>query len=161
MTNCGFILLEEDALQISGILNDFLKETEARTCLIIDRGGSLIAVEGKSESLDTMSLSALAAGAFASTREIACLVGETEFTVLYHQGKKGHIHVSHVDEDTLMMAIFDDKTTVGIVRLYSQDTEKKIAEIMEESRSRMRKPGRAVKPIEVEDDEDIFTQKDS
>ncbi len=161
MTTCGFILLEEDALQISRILSDFLKETEAKTCLIIDRGGSLIAVEGESETLDTMSLSALAAGAFASTSEIARLVGETEFTVLYHQGRKGHIHVSHVDEDTLMMAIFDDKTTVGIVRLYSHDTEKKIAGIMEELRSRKRKPGGVFKPIEVEDDKDIFRQKDS
>lgn len=159
MANCGFILLEEDALQISKILNGFLRETDAKSCLVIDRGGQLIAVEGKSAQLDTMSLSALAAGAFASAKEIARLVGETEFTVLYHQGKKGHIHVSHVDDDTLMMAIFDDTTTVGIVRLYSRETEERIAQVMKISRSRQRLPLDEIKDLDLGDSEDVFGQQ--
>ncbi len=159
MANCGFILLEEDALQISQILNEFLRETDAKTCLIIDRGGQLIAVEGNSAALDTMSLSALAVGAFASAKEIARLVGETEFTVLYHQGKKGHIHVSHVDDDTLMMAIFDDTTTVGMVRLYSRETEERIAEVMKISRSRLPRPLHEIKDLDVDDSEDVFKEK--
>jgi len=159
LANCGFILLEEDALQISKILNGFLRETDAKSCLVIDRGGQLIAVEGKSAQLDTMSLSALAAGAFASAKEIARLVGETEFTVLYHQGKKGHIHVSHVDDDTLMMAIFDDTTTVGIVRLYSRETEERIAQVMKISRSRQRLPLDEIKDLDLGDSEDVFGQQ--
>jgi predicted regulator of Ras-like GTPase activity (Roadblock/LC7/MglB family) len=158
LANCGVVLLEEDALQISQILNGFLRETDAKSCLVIDRGGQLIAVEGNSSGLDTMSLSALAAGAFASAKEIARLVGETEFTVLYHQGKKGHIHVSHVDDNTLMMAIFDDTTTVGIVRLYSRETEEKIAEVMKISRSRERLPLDEIKDLDLDDSENVFGQ---
>jgi predicted regulator of Ras-like GTPase activity (Roadblock/LC7/MglB family) len=156
LANNGFILLEEDALRISEILNAFLREADAKASLVIDRGGHPIAVEGQSASLDTISLSALAAGAFASTREIARLVGETEFTVLYHQGKKGHIHVSHVDADTLMMAIFDNKTTVGLVRLCSHETERKIAKVMEESRSRGRQNAMAGKTPVINIEGDIF-----
>ena len=161
MANFAFVLFEEDAARISEILQDFLKETDAKTCLLIDRGGQLIAAEGDSASLDTMSLSALAAGAFASTNEIARLVGETEFTVLYHQGKKGHIHVSHVDDDTLMMAIFDDKTTVGIVRLYSRDTEERIAQVMKDSRSRQGNPPPEIKGFDLSDSEEVFKKSDS
>jgi predicted regulator of Ras-like GTPase activity (Roadblock/LC7/MglB family) len=108
-----------------------------------------------------MSLSALAAGAFASTREIARLVGETEFTVLFHKGKKEHVSVSHVDGDTLMMAIFDDKTTVGIVSLYSRGTEEKIAEVMSQSRSRQQGNPVGLAPLEVSENQDIFNPQDS
>lgn len=139
MNNKVLILLEKDAMRISLILHNFLRETDAKTCLVIDKSGHPIAIEGDSASLDTISLSALAAGAFASTREIARLVGETEFSVLFHQGEKGHIHVSHIDSDTLLIAIFSNNTTVGLVRHWSREAEKKIAAVMEESRIRKEK----------------------
>ena len=149
MNNKVMILLEKDAVQISLILHDFLRETDAKTCLVIDKGGHPIAIEGDSTTLDTTSISALAAGAFASTKEIARLVGETEFTVLFHQGEKGHIHVSHVDTDTLLIAIFNNNTTVGLVRHWSQEAERKIAKVMEESRTGNREEKMAGKAFDL------------
>jgi predicted regulator of Ras-like GTPase activity (Roadblock/LC7/MglB family) len=156
-----FIFLEKDVLHISMILNGFLKETDAKTCLVIDRAGSPICVEGDSSSLDTISLSALAAGAFASTREIAHLLGESEFTVLYHQGKKGHIHVSYVDAETLMLTIFDNNTTIGLVRLCSRETEEKIAKVMEQSRMHQVQNNLAGKAIAIDFEGDVFQEKES
>ncbi len=134
MAGCDWVLFEEDVERMNGTLDVFLRETEAKCVLVIDKGGHLIAVRGVTDSMDTASLSALAAGAFASTREIARLIGEPEFSVLFHQGRREHIHVSLVDSKTLLMAIFDDHTTIGIIRLYAKDTEEEIARLFGEVR---------------------------
>lgn len=134
MPGCELVLFEEDIKQTNASLDVFLRETEARCVLVIDKSGHLIAVRGVTDTMDTASLSALAAGAFASTREIARLIGEPEFSVLFHQGRKEHIHVSLVDRDTLLMAIFDDRTTIGMIRLYARDTEEEIARLFDRAR---------------------------
>ena len=108
---------EEDAQRINGVLLHFLGESGAMEALLIDRSGQLLARGGASRSLDTVSLSALAAGAFSSTAAMARLLGETEFTMLFHQGVKESIHVAAVDEQAILLAIFDSRTTVGMVRL--------------------------------------------
>jgi predicted regulator of Ras-like GTPase activity (Roadblock/LC7/MglB family) len=129
VAGCNWVLFEEDIERLNATLDVFLNETDAQCVLIIDKGGHLIAVRGLTDSMDTASLSALAAGAFASTREIARLIGEPEFSVLFHQGRREHIHVSLIDGDTLLMAIFNDRTTIGIIRLYAKDTEEEIARL--------------------------------
>ena len=69
-----------------------VSQSLATCALVISRNdGSLITVHGVLEGLDTVSLAALAAGSFASAREIACLVGEPEFSVLFHQGEHEHV----------------------------------------------------------------------
>ena len=134
MARCHFVLFEQDVERVNAVLDVFLKETEAQCVLLLDKSGQLIAVRGLSNEMDTTSLSALAAGAFASTREIARLIGEPEFSVLFHQGRREHIHVSLVDSDTLLMAIFNDRTTIGMIRLYAKDTEEEIARLFAELR---------------------------
>jgi hypothetical protein len=67
--------------------------------------------------MDVTSLAALAAGSFASTKAIATLIGETEFSVMFHQGAKENIHISLVDEDVIMVLIFDDRTNLGLVKM--------------------------------------------
>ncbi|MFB3882092.1 MAG: roadblock/LC7 domain-containing protein [Armatimonadota bacterium] len=112
-----------------GVTQAQLDEAESAMCEMLDSSrassvilinsidGSLVAAKGATEMLDTVSLAALAAGAFASTREIARLVGEPEFTVLFHQGKRQHVHVNVAGESCLLMTLFSDETTVGMVRL--------------------------------------------
>ena len=41
-----------------------------------------------------------------------------------------------VDDDAILLAIFDDRTTVGMVRLFAKDVSRKIALILVETRSR-------------------------
>lgn len=134
MASCDLVLFEEDVERVNATLDVFLRETEAKCVLLLDKSGQLIAVRGLTDTMDTMSLSALAAGAFASTREIARLIGEPEFSVLFHQGRREHIHVSLVDSETLLMAIFDDRTTIGMIRLYAKDTEEEVARVLAELR---------------------------
>ncbi len=95
----------------------------------MDNDGDLITRQGFSHSLDTTALAALLAGSFASTKEIARLVGEPEFSVLFHQGKKDHIHMSLVGERSILVVIFDDRTTIGMVRLYAKEASAELTKI--------------------------------
>ena len=69
--NDNLAIHEEDAQRINGVLLHFLGESGANESLLIDRSGQLLARGGASRSLDTVSLSALAAGAFSSTAAMA------------------------------------------------------------------------------------------
>jgi len=115
------VIYEEQIEKIEKALGRLIKDTQAKCVLLVDKDGHLITRQGFTQSLDTTALAALLAGSFASTREIARLVGEPEFSVLFHQGKKDHIHITLVGERTILAVIFDDRTTIGMVRLYAKE----------------------------------------
>ncbi|MCK4385501.1 MAG: roadblock/LC7 domain-containing protein, partial [candidate division Zixibacteria bacterium] len=58
-------------------------------------------------------------------------VGEPEFSVLFHQGEKDHIHICLVGERSILVVIFDDRTTIGLVRLYAKETSEELTTILE------------------------------
>lgn len=112
------VITADDLAALQEILREMLRGSEARCVLLINgNDGSVIACEGDTAQFDTTSLGALAGGAFASAGEIARLIGEAEFDVLYHQGRQRSVHVNLAGEYGLLMTIFDEATTVGLVRL--------------------------------------------
>lgn len=121
MANSGLVIYEEQIEKINQLLTKLIKGAEAKCALLVDKDGHLITRQGFTHSLDTTALAALLAGSFASTREIARLVGEPEFSVLFHQGKRDHIHINLVGERSILVIIFDDRTTIGMVRLYAKE----------------------------------------
>lgn len=130
MADKDLVIFEEDVVKIEALLSKTLKGAEAKCALLVDKDGHMIAKQGFTHSLDTTALSALLAGSFASTKEIARLVGESEFSVLFHQGKKDHIHMSLIGERAIMAIIFDDRTTIGMVRLYSKEVAQELTKIV-------------------------------
>jgi predicted regulator of Ras-like GTPase activity (Roadblock/LC7/MglB family) len=126
------VLFSEQIDRINTALLRLLKNAEAKCALLVDKDGHMVTRQGFTQSLDTTALSALLAGSFASTREIARLVGEPEFSVLFHQGKKDHIHICLVGERNILAIVFDDRTTIGMVRLYAKETANRIQEIVSE-----------------------------
>lgn len=136
MSNESLIIYEEELNKLDALLNKMLKGAEAKCALVVDKDGHLITRQGFTHSLDTTALAALLAGAFASTKEIARLVGEPEFSVLFHQGKKDHIHMSLVGERSILVVIFDDRTTIGMVRLYAKETSQELAKVFEEIKNK-------------------------
>ncbi len=101
------------------MLGDFLKKAEADLTVVIDRGGNVISQFGDRDVTDISVIAALAAGSFAATRELAHRIGEVEFNALFHQGNGSHMFMNSVDEDTIMITVFGTRTTVGLVRFYS------------------------------------------
>ena len=145
------VIHESDATRIDAVLSRFLADSNSTAALLIDRSGQSLAMAGASPSLDTVSIGALAAGAFSSTAALARLLGESEFSVLFHEGVKESLHVSTVDDGTILLAIFDDHTTVGMVRLFAREASTAIGKILEESRTRPRRIGALATPLSVDE----------
>jgi predicted regulator of Ras-like GTPase activity (Roadblock/LC7/MglB family) len=119
MTGIG-MLTPEDQLMIENELGEFLKKSEAQWSALVDKGGNLFAQSGDTGTLDLSILSALAAGSFAATHELAKRLGESEFSALYHEGQGMHILMSALHHECLLVTIFGDKTNIGLVRFYAQ-----------------------------------------
>jgi predicted regulator of Ras-like GTPase activity (Roadblock/LC7/MglB family) len=145
------VIHEGDGARIDGVLARFLADSNSTAALLIDRSGQSLAMAGASPSLDTVSIGALAAGAFSSTAALARLLGENEFSVLFHEGVKESLHVSTVDDGTILLAIFNDHTTVGMVRLFAREASASIGTILEESRLRPRRVGALAAPLSVDE----------
>ena len=150
---------EDAARQIQNVLRTFLDESGAADALLIDRGGQLLAEGGGNGSLDTVSLSALAAGAFSSTAAMARLLGEPEFTMLFHQGIKENIHVAAVDEQAILLAIFDSRTTVGMVRLFAKEAIAAIGAVLAESRARPHRAPVLAAPLNLPEGRSVFRRR--
>ncbi len=120
---------KDDVQRINRLLREFLRLSSAKCAMLIDKEGHLVTKQGVTRSLDMDTISALVAGSFAATKEMARLLGEDEFSALFHQGKNDNIQLSLVGDRTLLTVIFDDSTTIGMVRLYSAETAKKLAKI--------------------------------
>jgi len=124
-----FITLEEQK-QLDVVLRNLLKNSDAKTALLLDQGGFLMSVQGFTEHLDPQTIAVLAAGAFATTRELAKLIGEEEFTVMFHQGRRDNIHIAAVGKDALLVIIFENTTTIGMVRLFAREGAKKLTALL-------------------------------
>jgi len=122
---------KEDLDQIEKLLDEFLKLSNTKCIFLIDKDGHLITSKGAFQNINPDTLSALVAGTFAATKEMARLLGETEFSVMYHQGEKDHIHISIVGDRAITSTIFDEKTTVGMVNLYSKELNTKLEKIFD------------------------------
>ena len=114
------MLTAEDQMAIEGQLAEFLKKSEAHWSALVDKGGNLFAQSGDTGNLDLSILSALAAGSFAATHELAKRLGESEFSALYHEGLGQHILMSALHHECLLVTIFGEKTNIGLVRFYAQ-----------------------------------------
>jgi predicted regulator of Ras-like GTPase activity (Roadblock/LC7/MglB family) len=129
------ILTIESAERLLKALGEYLDHSEASFALIIDRGGAILSQLGDiAPSVDVTTLSALAAGSFAATRELALRVGEAEFTALHQQGKNSQILISSIQDEAMLLTVFGPKTTLGLVRFYSTRAVKQIAMVLDRAR---------------------------
>ena len=130
------VFYKEDIDKIDLVIEEFLSASQARCALLVDSEGHLVTKKGITSSFDVDGMAALVAGSFASTRALAKLLGESEFSVIFHQGKNENIHIGMVAERSLLVVIFDDRTTVGMVRIYCRELSGQLAAILEAAAAR-------------------------
>jgi predicted regulator of Ras-like GTPase activity (Roadblock/LC7/MglB family) len=111
-----FVLTLEDARRLNLILTKLVDSARIDCVLLINKSGRLLTSQSETADFDKTSLAALIAGAFASTTAVANMIGEAEFTALYHQGKKRNTHICLVDDNTILTVLFDKRTTLDKVR---------------------------------------------
>ncbi len=120
------VFYADDVEKFDAELDTFLELSKARCALLVDREGHLVTRRGEPVKTSLESIAALIAGSFAATQEMARLLGETEFSILFHQGQRDSIQLQLVGERTLLAILFDGRTNLGLVRFYAQETAKRI-----------------------------------
>jgi predicted regulator of Ras-like GTPase activity (Roadblock/LC7/MglB family) len=113
----NIVITKKDIEQIDSCLNKVVSSSLAHSVLLIDRSGQLIAHYGNSPGIDIASLSALTAANFGATAEIARMLGEEEFTLLFHKGRSENVYFSAIGEHVIIVTLFDDRTSLGLIRL--------------------------------------------
>ena len=117
MPSPELVLYQEEFQRLDTALKKLRQDANARAIFLIDRTGQQIANAGEIEQFDTTSLASLTAGNVAATDGLAKLIGEREFSVLHHEGLHDHIHISIVAKRAILLVIFDERSSLGLVRL--------------------------------------------
>ncbi len=123
------VFYENDIEKINKVLQAFITLSEAKCAMLIDKEGHMVTNAGQEAQFDTDTISALAAGSFAATKEMAKVLGEDEFSVLFHQGKVDNIQLTLIGDRCLLAVVFDERTTIGMVRLYAKEAATRLMEI--------------------------------
>ncbi len=124
-------IFEEEFWSINESLNKLLTTTNANSVLLIDRAGQLITSAGDTQNLDVSSFSSLSAADFAATSQLATLIGEKEFSTLFHQGENENIFISIVAHRVILVIIFDNRSTLGLVRVRVKHTAEELGKIFQ------------------------------
>src|SRR5260370_10751452 len=98
---------------------------------LVDKNGQLIASVGATENLDTTSLASLTAGNIAATGGLAKLIGEKEFSILFHEGERDNLHISIIGGRVILVVIFDTRSSLGLVRLRVKKASDELNKIFE------------------------------
>ena len=137
MTMPDLVLYDEEFRKIKDSLNRLAADANANVVFLVDKNGQQIAAVGDLTTLDTTSLASLTAGNVAATDGLARLIGEREFSILFHEGEKDNIHISIVAQRVILVVIFDERTSLGLVRLRVRramaELEKIFAEIAQKA----------------------------
>lgn len=86
---------------------------------LISTDGHLISVVASSALTDSDSIASLAASSFAATRQLARVMNDAEFTVMFHEGNELNVHIAQAADDVLLVICFHKATQIGKVRLVS------------------------------------------
>jgi predicted regulator of Ras-like GTPase activity (Roadblock/LC7/MglB family) len=117
MSGSDLVMYEEEFRRIDEELQRLYLQTNAKVVFLVDKNGQLIASAGETHDIDTTSLASLTAGNIAATGGIARLLGEKEFTILFHEGEKDNIHISLIGQRIILVVIFASRSSLGLVRL--------------------------------------------
>jgi predicted regulator of Ras-like GTPase activity (Roadblock/LC7/MglB family) len=150
-------MYQEEFDRISLVLNRLKVDANAKIVFLVDKNGQQIAGAGEIDLVDTTSLASLTAGNVAATDGLARLIGEREFTILFHEGRKDNIHISIVGQRLILVVIFDERSSLGLVRLRVRKASGSVEQIlndMEEKAQRVGAEG-AASPFAEITDEDI------
>ncbi len=118
-------------------LFDLVNDSGALTALLITKQGHAIAEAGDTSYLNTTAMAALIAGMFSATREVARMVGESQFSILLQQGSNRHIHISLVTDSVMMVVIFEDYQRIGRVRHEARKAGEKLMSSLRTNESRV------------------------
>ena len=126
------VMYEEEFRTVTEMVTRLFSNANAKVVFLVDKNGHLITSAGLTEGIDTTSLASLTAGNIAATGGLAKLIGEKEFTILFHEGEKDNIHISIIGHRVILVVIFDERSSLGLVRLRVKRSSDELERIFKE-----------------------------
>ena len=111
------VMFQEEQELIAIVCQRLHRDANAKAVLLIGRDGQPIADAGDVTELDVTSLSSLTAGNVAATGGISKILREKDFTSQFHEGEKTHVHITLVASRAILVVLFDERSSLGLVRL--------------------------------------------
>jgi predicted regulator of Ras-like GTPase activity (Roadblock/LC7/MglB family) len=162
MAAADMVISEQDHARFTTSLELLRNEANAKLAFLLDKAGQQIAAAGDLAEIDSTSLASLAAGNVAATEGVAQVVGEREFTSLFHEGLRDNLHLTVVGSRAILLVVFDERSSLGLVRLRVGQRAPEIAAIISdiqlraESSANSPAGGGAFAEITEEDIEALF-----
>jgi len=136
MLDSQLVMLEDDFRKIVAVSARLVRDANAKGVFVVDEAGQLIAETGELRGIDSTSLASLTAGCIAATSGLAKIVGEEEFPIHFHQGQRDNLHITLVGSRMILVVIFDERSSLGLVRLRVKKAGAELARIFEEIRKK-------------------------
>ena len=150
------VLYEEDHRRILGVIGRLVREANAKGVFVVDKNGQLIAEAGEVRGIDSTSLASLTAGSIAATGGLAKIIGEEDFPIHFHQGTRDNLHITTVARRMILVVIFDERSSLGLVRLRVKKAGAELEKLFDEVRKRAESEGSAAaSPFADITDDDI------
>jgi predicted regulator of Ras-like GTPase activity (Roadblock/LC7/MglB family) len=128
----SYTLRQKQLDKIEEILRLDLIDNGVRCVFLIDMAGNIIAnLDDGEKQHDIYSLAALAAGNFGAVSAMAKIIGESEFSLLFHKGEKENIHFSRITTEFLLITIFSNDISLGFLRLKVSESVDQLKVILE------------------------------
>ncbi len=129
MNRDTLILGVEEYVTLQKLLDDFTYRANTHSSMISSLSGQLLVSSGFKTPFNLLAISALIAGVFQSTRELARLIGEKKFVTFFQEGENWNIYYTLIEEDLLLATFFDDRTILGMVEVQAKKLSKRVREV--------------------------------
>jgi predicted regulator of Ras-like GTPase activity (Roadblock/LC7/MglB family) len=131
----NLIISDRELAIISIALNKLMNDTSATSVMLLDKSGQVITAQGDGVQRNATTLGALLAGAFSSSRHVAELLGEKDFRTIFQQGVHESIYTTMVEEQWLLVIVFEKRTQIGLVKVLSKKASDELGRILERVRA--------------------------
>jgi hypothetical protein len=111
-------------------LKRFVDEARARLALLLHPSGQVIAQSGFTRRLDVMTACALAAASHATAGELGRRLEGRPFRELHYAGPEKQLFIATVETargSYIFLTVFDEESSLGLVRLYFEDLGRELA----------------------------------
>jgi predicted regulator of Ras-like GTPase activity (Roadblock/LC7/MglB family) len=136
MIQSQLVMQKEDFDRVLGVIQRLVRDANAKGVFVVDKAGQLIGEAGELRGIDSTSLASLTAGCIAATGGLAKILGEEEFPIHFHQGERDNLHMTVVGERMILVVVFDERSSLGLVRLRVKKAGGELAKLFEDIRKK-------------------------
>ena len=136
MMESQLVMQQEDFDKVLSIIQKLVRDANSKGVFVVDKAGQLVGEAGELQGIDTTSLASLTAGCVAATSGLAKIIGEEEFPIHFHQGQRDNLHMTLVGDRMILVVVFDERSSLGLVRLRVKKAGSELAKVFEEVRKK-------------------------